>query len=253
MKKFLLYAGYPRSGHTIVAAILNANPNVHCSNQLNLLNDFEKYESANNLFNSIENYSIKPNTWKSTTQIQHVKKRDIRVVGDKTAHRTTEIIENNPVRLGEFKAFVNLPIKWIHVVRNPWDTISTWSKLNHENKIKNGKKSSLKKEVDMIIEKYTLLNETIKKLKRSEDMLVVNHEKLITKMHNTLEEMCSYLEISFDPIWRDNVRNAVWNKPRITRKQIKWEPYQIMEVDNIVKVYPWLKGYDYAFCGGCNK
>jgi hypothetical protein len=57
------------------------------------------------------------------------------------------------------------------------------------------------------------------RLKRSEDVLTVRHEYVITRMHNTLEEMANFLEISFDPIWRDNVRNTVWKKPRITRRK----------------------------------
>ena len=53
---FLSFLGYPRSGHTLVAAILNANPNVYCSNQLFIMNDFEKYGSKEKLFDYIKNY-----------------------------------------------------------------------------------------------------------------------------------------------------------------------------------------------------
>ena len=70
-------------------------------------------------------------------------------------------------------------------------------------------------------------------------------------MHNTLEEMANFLEISFDPIWRDNVRNTVWKKPRITRGQVSWTNEQKQEVHKIVNQYEWLSGYEFGGCGRC--
>lgn len=254
MKYFLLFTGYPRSAHTITAAILNANPNVYCSNQLNLLNNFQQYKSREDLFNYIKNYSIRPETWKSTTQIPHVPKQDIIIIGDKTAHRTTVSLGENPQLLGEFKQFIQLPIKWIHVVRHTGNNLSTWARLNHENKKKNGKNTTVKKELDNVIRKYNSLNETIVKLKRSEDILTVYHEDIIQKMHNTLEEMCDFLEISFDPKWRDFVRENVWKKPRQTMSRIPWTPTQKAHVNGIIQRYPWLKRYNKVTsgCGRCN-
>jgi hypothetical protein len=247
MKYFLSFMGYPRSGHTLVAAILNANPNCVVSNQLNI------YSSNSVDLNNIISYSTNPSTWKDTTQIVHVPKQEITVIGDKTGHRTVEILRDDPQRLGMLKSTMKVPFKWIHVVRNPYDNLATWGMLNYQNKSKNGKNVSIKQELNEVIEKYSLLNQTIDKLRKSEDVLTVNHEYVITRMHNTLEEIANFLEISFDPAWRDNVRSTVWKKPRITRNKIKWTPPQKKAVDNIIKQYPWLNGYVYGGCGGCRK
>jgi hypothetical protein len=245
LKYFLSFCGYPRSGHTLVAAILNANPNVVCSNQLNI------YQGKNIDFKYIKEYSKRPETWKSSTQIPHVPKKEITVIGDKTGHRTIEILKSDPTILGKFKAKIDIPIKWIHVVRNPFDNLATWAKLNYENKIKNSKQTNIVKELNNVIEKYKALNDTISKLRMSEDVLTVNHEFVITRMHNTLEEISNFLEISFDPIWRDNVRNTVWKQPRTTRRQIPWDINQKRNVKSIINQYPWLNGYEYGGCGRC--
>lgn len=245
MKYFLSFCGYPRSGHTLVAAILNANPNCMISNQLNIF----AMDSLN--LEYIKSYSKKSETWKDTTQIPHVPKQEITVIGDKTGHRTLEILKEHPKRLGMMKSLVNVPIKWILVVRNPYDNLATWAKLNYENKWKNGKQTTEKKELNNVIQKYGELNEIIAKLKRSENILTINHEYVITRMHNTLEEMSDFLEISFDPIWRDNVRNTVWKKPRITRNNISWTPQQKATVSDFTFKYDWLKGYVFGGCGGC--
>lgn len=238
----------PRTGSTLLTAMLNANPNCIISNQKFILNNLNK--SKEELFNIIKEGSTAGN-FKPTTQILHVPKREIKVIGDKTGHRHLELLEKNPIALGQLKQKVEVPVKSILLVRNPYDTLSTWGKLNYENKVKNNKKTTLQKELNAVIEKYRLLNETIVKLKRSEDMLIVNHEFLITRMHNTLEEICNFLEISFDPQWRDNVRSNTWSKPRITRKQVNWTKNKMDKVNSIIKTYPWLKGYVYGGCSNC--
>ena len=72
-------------------------------------------------------------------------------------------------------------------------------------------------------------------------------------MHNTLEEIANYLEIDFDPDWRENVKKTVWKKPRVTRNSIKWSQPQKDAVKRIIDKYDWLKGYEYGGCGGCRK
>lgn len=247
MKYWLSFMGYPRSGHTLVAAILNANPNVICSNQLHIFN-----ESDINI-QHIRQYSKRPETWKSTTQIPHVPKQEITVLGDKTGHRTVDLLGKNPQRLGDFKAAVEVPIKWIHVVRNPFDNLATWGKLEYEVKLRKKMQTTQHAELDIVIQEYRKLNETITRLRRSEDVLTVNHEFIITQMHNTLEKIAEFLEISFDPIWRDNVRGTVWNKPRITRNNVRWSNPQRKAVQDMCDHYEWLNGYAYGGCGGCGR
>lgn len=251
MKYYLNFMGYPRSGHTLVAAILNANPNVICSNQQNIYSLMQNMDKQQ-LLNSIHNGSNTP-YFKETTQILSVPKKEITVIGDKTGHRTVEILKGKPFRLGQLKSMIGVPFKWIHVVRNPYDNLATWGLLNFQNKAKNGKPTIPKKELDNVIEKYKILNQTISKLRMSEDVLTVNHEYVITRMHNTLEEMANFLEISFDPEWRDRVRGTVWKKPRITRNQIAWTASQKQTVAKIIEQYPWLHGYVFGGCGGCGK
>ncbi len=248
MKYFLSFMGYPRSGHTLVASILNANPNVLCSNQKNF------YGSVGNLtektlLKDIE-IGARESSFKPTIKIKKVPKKEILVMGDKTGHRTVTVLSENPQKLGMMKSFVGVPIKWIHVVRNPYDNLATWGRLNFKNK---NKDTTQKKELDGVILKYRKLNETITKLRRSEDVLTVNHEYLITRMHNTLLEMADFLEIDFDPIWRDNVRSTIWKKPRITRNDVAWSQPQKKAVDQMVEEYPWLKGYVFGSCGGCGR
>jgi hypothetical protein len=181
-------------------------------------------------------------------------KRDIRVIGDKTGHRTVEILRDSYEKLEIMKNLVKVPIKWIHVVRNPYDNCATWARLNYKNKVEKGNKEITQhKELDFVIHKYRDLNATIKRLRKREEVLTVNHEFLITRMHNTLEEIANYLEIDFDPDWRENVKKTVWKRPRTTRTSIRWSIPQKDAVKRIIDKYDWLSGYEYGGCRGCRK
>lgn len=245
MKYWLSFCGCPMSGHTLVAAILNANPNVICSNQLHV------YKNASVDFDVLKEHSENHITWKSSNRVPHVPKQEITVMGDKTVHRTIDLLSKDPKKLGEFREFINVPIKWIHIVRNPYDNIATWARLEYESKKADGIETTQKRELNTVIEEFARLNRTISQLRRSEDVITVNYEYIITRMHNTLEEMANFLEISFDPEWRDNVRNTVWKKPRIARNTVKWTPQQRVIVQEIINDYPWLNGYYYSGCGRC--
>lgn len=252
MKYFVMFYHAPKSGSTLLTAILNANPNCMISNQQFILNDIENH-TQESLFNIIENGTSRYN-FKDTVKIPHVPKQEITVIGDKTGHRSLLLLNEHPRKLGELREVVKVPIKSILIVRNPFDVLATWSKNEYEVKQKKGIETTYRKELDTVIKEYIILNDTIEKLKKSENMLTVRHEYVITRMHNTLEEVANFLEISFDPIWRDNVRNSVWRKPRITRKRVPWTPNQRGIIYNLISKYDWLKGYDFGpTCGGCNK
>jgi hypothetical protein len=59
---------------------------VYVSNQLNIFSN-DKID-----MNYIRSYSLITGTWKPTTQVPHVPKQEITVIGDKTGHRTVEIL-----------------------------------------------------------------------------------------------------------------------------------------------------------------
>ena len=184
-KYFLMFAGYPRSGHTLVASILNAHSNVMISNQLFILKDIER-NIKGALYKDIQNGSNSIGTWKKEALVPHppIPKTNITVIGDKTGHRTIELLKTNPENLEVLKNMVGIPVKWIHVVRNPYDNIATWIDLNMKNK-----NTSLAEEFKIVLQKYKTLNETINDLKTKEDILTLNHEKVIRSVDKTLDSL----------------------------------------------------------------
>ena len=241
----------PRSGHTFVASILNAHPNVICSNQQFILPKMD----LNKILKSIVAGTHRTQ-WNSNAYVETGRKQDIYLVGDKTGHRTVEHLLSIPEDLEKFKKIIPWPIKWIHIVRNPYDNLATWTKKNHESrkKIPQGygygdiERITQEMEFKNVFQKYKALNNKIKELKQTENenVLSMNHEKVIRFIDRSLDELCAFLEIEKDDDWRARVIRAKWLKPRITRRNIKWTPDMRAKTAKLIRKYPWFNGYAFG-------
>jgi len=244
IKYFLMFMGYPRSGHTLVASMLNAHPSVICSNQSFIIQDADK-KNTDGLLSEIKMGSSDGH-WKPEVKIAKAPKTGIYVVGDKTGHRTVEYLIDHPEQLGHLKSIVPWPLKWIHVVRNPFDCLTTWTKKNYDNKkAKNVEEPySINGEFEKAFEKFQALNNQILELKKTEDVLTLVHEKVVVNKDNTMKQLCNFLGIEKDVDWRNRVVKTLWKKPRITRRNITWDRHMRNKLMNhSIKRYPWLKGY----------
>jgi hypothetical protein len=144
-------------------------------------------------------------------------------------------------------------MKWIHVVRNPFDCLATWTHKNVENKKSRGDNSvNVMKEFNQAFNKFRGLNEKIVQLKKTEKVLTLVHEKVVTNKDQTLQQLTNFLELDKKGTdiynnWRNRVIKTLWKKPRITRHHIKWNNEMRNKVNNFtIRKYPWLKGYYYG-------
>ena len=146
VKTFVFFIGIGRSGHSIVASILDSHPHMVVSNELNLfklLNTTpcaaedksflfnqiwnKSYTQANtNLKDSSKGYTLAIDGLYQGSYVSH-----INVIGDKMGGSTLALFLASPVQfeshLNKLRSLVNLPIKVLHVIRNPYDNIATKS------------------------------------------------------------------------------------------------------------------------------
>ena len=157
IKKFVVFIGYPRSGHSIVGSLMDGHPHMVIANEFMLFKNWKYfsdrrkkngvsnpfYKNRKYLFNSL----YKRSYWDTTDGFrseQNTKKnytlsmdslwqgkfdKYISVIGDKSGGGTASIYLKSKTTfsryLEELKTTVKLPIKGIHVIRNPFDQIST--------------------------------------------------------------------------------------------------------------------------------
>ncbi len=145
IQRFVFFVGYPRSGHSIVASLMDAHPDMVIAHEFDLFNKLAKHKDQLTrkwLYDSLceNSYTSAMKGWRSrektkkgyTLDVSHSWQgsfRDLRVIGDKAAGMSAMAYKTS--RADFLKVYqrilqaVQVPVSLIHVVRNPYDMIAT--------------------------------------------------------------------------------------------------------------------------------
>ena len=165
---FVFFIGYPRSGHSIVASFLDAHPHMIVAHEFSVFSKWpqllkKEHSATVNMREVLFNELVNSSHWESlegersgkyvnkgysldTNSPWHGKcDRYLEVIGDKRAGGTCEEYLRNPIEFEhnyrELMKVVALPIRVLHVVRNPFDLIAT-SVLYEAARLRNGGRAS---------------------------------------------------------------------------------------------------------------
>ena len=136
---FCCFIGYSRSGHTVVGSLLDAHPNVVISTEAHAFNLLKLGYGRGALFFYLEIWSklisrLLGNKWTGYDyQVKGANQgssRSISIIGDKKGNGTLTSISRDKSLPAEMKKTVGLPVKYIHVIHNPYDIISTMHNRN---------------------------------------------------------------------------------------------------------------------------
>lgn len=240
MERFCLFIGYSRSGHSLVGALLNAHRDIVISHELLAHELIHKGLSRDALyarilaraswFNLIGNrgtyrYQV-PNQWQGRFD-------RLRVIGDKRGGSLTRYIAAHPAILQQTRALVGVPLRLIHVVRNPFDNISAmtiWKKLTLE---------------QAIIGYFRLCDTTARldELCQPGEVLTLHHEDVIRAPRPVLQALCRHLGVEEYPGYVDDCCRIVFRAPTHTRRSINWPADLVRLVEERIRSYPSLDGY----------
>ena len=243
VEKYCMFIGYTRSGHSLVGSLLDAHPNIIIGHELNALKLFEQGVSYQKIYYLLlQNSQRKANAGRQETGYSYEVKdqwqgkfKTLKVIGDKRGSATNFVIRNNPEILDTLPDKINVPIKFIHVVRNPYDNITTMI-------------SRKKADLEYGIESYFTKCKTVAYLKTRIDeseILDIRHESLIEDPKAVLRQLCNFLEVEIDPKYLDDCANIVFKSPKKTRFNYKWDEQSIELVRSKIEQYDFLQGYSY--------
>lgn len=259
-ENFCLFVGYPRSGHSLVGSLLDAHPNAVIAHELNILKYFRlgfseqqvyrllvrksQLSAAQGRISTIYSYQV-PNQWQGEF-------RNIKVIGDKKGGDLSEKIKTNPDFFELIKNKISLPIKIVHVTRNPYDNIATISK-KHRSIIKRLAKvnpdfPAYKNPLEGAINYYFYLCEAVEQLKQitaTEEWLEIRHQSLIADPKATLEKLCFFFDLHADQNYLEDCASIILNSPHQTRYTVTWNDELIKQVSTQMERFDFLQGYSY--------
>jgi hypothetical protein len=251
IKKYVMFVGYPRSGHSLIGAILDAHPNILLSHELDVLNLIQSTKSQKTIFSMIvarsqwfakngcvwRGYVYKvPNQWQG-------KYTELLIIGDKKGGASSKKLGSNSDLLVEINDLVKKEMVLIHVIRNPFDNITTRARGG----------SHVMREVNdevllQSIQKHFRDVETISKIKKENKfpILDIYIEDFIANTKKEIIRICNFLGVNnISEDYLNDCASIVFESPKKTRNQIHWKPEFIEMVQEQINKYDFLKGYNF--------
>lgn len=273
VEKFVLFVGYPRSGHSIVGSMMDAHPNMIIAHEYKLFYQLQKSPAKhsdrlhlynllfrNSAENAVSGWRSKHNMQKGYTlgvdsQWQANFTR-LKVIGDKSGAATAQEFEKDPEKfmkiLEQLKRITRVPIRIIHVVRNPYDMIST--RLLYED---GGKKTKLpateerKHCNDYGINYHTnrtfcIVQKVDSFLKRTNlKALDVHHADLIREPRKTISMVCRFLNLPCPEDYLDACEKKAYSEQPKTRLLVSWPEKLVEMVHQLSRPYSFLWRYSF--------
>ncbi len=255
IKTFCLFIGYPRSGHTLIASLLDAHPNIIIGIEWDVLDHvrlgfkrrqifYSLIRSSNHFMkvgkNSWTGYSYKVNnSWQGKYKI-------LEVIGDKFAGTSTLKLKENPALLTKLETIIKIKPKLIHIIRNPFDIITTETLRRVEYRKINNTPNHL----DLLVEirKFFQRAENIKKLKTDNKYEIYDlyHEKTISEPINSLKNLITFLGLTANNNYLNNCATIINSIPNKSRLKFHWPKELIDFVTNEIHKYEFLRHYNFT-------
>lgn len=240
---FCMFLGSPRSGSTLLGSLLDAHPNAVIATELDVLKHLDRgfgrtqiyylvvkrsewFASRGSAWNDYQ-YSV-PGQWQGRFDT-------LRVLGDKKAGATVLRLMAKPQLLQSLKRTIGKPIRFVHVIRNPYDNIATLHRKQGGS-------------LEHRIERYFAMARAVVRLRDeigSDAILDVRHESLLEDPRVWLTNICTYLNLNPSHKYLDDCSKIVHSSPRKSRHDVEWREEYIEAIQNGIDNCDFLRGYTF--------
>jgi hypothetical protein len=253
LEAFCVFIGYPRSGHSLVGSLLDAHPQMIVAHELDALRFVEAGFTKLQLFHLLlansersaalgreqsgYSYAV-PGQWQG-------KSETLRVIGDKKGGVSTRRLQADPGLLQRLAETVDLPLKVIHVTRNPYDNIAA---MAMQPELRPPEELRGKVAVSEAMQRYFALCETIDAVSaqlRPEQIFHLRHETLVEAPAESLGELCVFLGTGPSAEYLRDCAAIVRPNHHRSRADVSWSRELISAVAEKINRYPFLKGYSF--------
>lgn len=246
-----MFVGYSRSGHSLVGALLDAHPEITIAHEANALElVIERDLPRRALFETlVENarrqsehprgrhagggYSfVVPGQWQGRT-------RRLRVIGDKKGGATRAWLERDPRVLTTLARRVRVPLRVLHVTRNPYDCIA------RRVLIKGDEGLTLAEATDNFGRSVRTIDDTLV-ARGDRRLLTLRHESLVRSPRTELARACRFLGVEADDAYLDACASIVFSTPQTARHRVEWTRSERDAVEQIIDRHAFLAGYSWT-------
>lgn len=244
IQTYVMFVGYPRTGHSLIGSLLDAHPNIVIAHELDALKLFNCGFSRRQVFHlllenskvmaasgrSHSGYSYEvPNQWQGRFA-------ELQVLGDKKGATSAMRFYRDPRLLTNVRRKIGNKLKFVHVMRNPYDVLATMARR------------SPRKTLDTHIDVFFQLCSSIQRLKQQLEpaqIFDVRLESFIEDPQPHLEQLCAFLGVSADAGYLKDCASIVFKSPKKSRFDIGWDRESVAKVRERMGAFSFLSGYSY--------
>lgn len=247
VRAYCMFVGYPRSGHSLIGALLNAHPNIVIAHELDALKFAARLGySRNQLFSVLldrdqwwRRGGWKWEGWDYAVEGQwQGRYRELHVVGDKAGGLSALLICRNPSWLDRLRETVNVPVKMIHHVRNPFDTIATMVRKRQPEATNIA--DAITRYFGELVPGVRIAAEWAR-----EDFHEIRHEAFVDDPRAEIARLCAFLGEDAAHGYLEACAARTHASARKSRTLVEWSAEEIDRVSEEIVNVPWLKGYRY--------
>jgi len=247
----LEFVGPGQCGHTIVAACLDAHPHMMIADELSTMRAAAKGKTREQLFEAMMKDSRDRPTgnlnWRMKIgrikgQYQGKYKDKLKVLGNKHGW---EAIGQYRSKGGKdltvgYKNLIEVPLKIIHVIRNPFDHLSSWRAG------RKGRHSTPNQLINIFVGLCDGTQALFYEKDWGEDFMEVYTEEFCSDTPGNLNRISNFLAVEPYPDWVEACDKRVFDSARRRVEAVKWENKELDRVyKEIVNKYSWYEGYRY--------
>ncbi len=269
-RTFVQFAGWPRSGHSLIGALIDAHPHAAIAHELDAMGLFRKGIPARRLpalcLANARAFTRAGRYWNgfcyAVPGAPHGPGHGLRVVGDKKGDWATRWSAADPTLVPRLAAASRLDCRWILVTRHPADNIATmtlrqgrvYDRLriaeagNAAGAIRAAQsEGQIPTQIDdAMIADYAALASATAALKAQVPpghWHEIAYERFTAAPGEELERLAAFLGLDPDPAWRESAAALVAPSGRRSREQLSWTPQQRARVAEIVAEHDFLSPY----------
>lgn len=240
LKHYVVYIRYKRSGSALLVNLLDAHPNVIFVRNEEMFAKYKRWDRErifDHLYNQTKRYRNKPfsaNGYKYP--IEGVGEVDYPlVIGHKSSTRNFPYSIEDIHKFGEH---VNLNLKYVHLVRNPYNMISArWQQK--EFRRKNAPLDPIIDHLEEVVDKHYRIWLEL----NQDEYHQLSLESLIDTPRRTMVDLCEFLEVVPWPHYVERCENLIFEKDDV--RPAPWTDKDKDRIKRLVDKY-WMFFEKYA-------
>jgi Sulfotransferase family len=241
VERFFFLVGYPRSGSTLVGSLLNAHPEMVIAHEADSLRYVRPGITRNQLFAILlerdREFAAVERRWNgfdySLPGLDQGRFTRLRVIGDKHAGRAARRMRDEPELLERLRAVAGVPIRVLHITRNPFDNIAS---------IARNRELPLAQAIEIYRDLGVAVDGVRASLSRGE-LLDLSYESILRDPGGGISAILRFIGVGASSEYVSSCASLVDRGGRRGRATLEWSTDERSQVEAIVASRPVLAGY----------